>query len=116
MAALTGASWTVTAVQRFRETQYRRVATMTLPAGSDTYPSGGIPWPSAQAFGFRSVLRSLVPLTPMSSPTDGDDVIVNMDQAARTVRMFRIAAGAWDELATSAAPAAAAVQVEAWGS
>lgn len=60
MAALTAASWTVVKTHRRRGNRTKTFeGTMAIP-GTDTYPTGGIPLPTAATFGFLRGLRNLI--------------------------------------------------------
>lgn len=70
MAALTAASWTVTILNR-AITNRTRIITGTLElAGTDTYPTGGIPLPTIDKLGMIRNLDSLI-LTGHDSLTTG---------------------------------------------
>lgn len=52
MAALTAASWTVTISDRKIQNGYKRVRGTLALAGTDTYPTGGVPMPTFGNMGF----------------------------------------------------------------
>lgn len=100
MAILTANHWTIAAtdIKVARETPYVRTAFMKLPTTSNTYPSLGIPIPSANKFGLR-VLRSLTPLTnslaanvlsTVSSTPGSKGATVNYDANNRTIRLHAL--------------------------
>jgi hypothetical protein len=53
MAALTAASWTVTRTDEWISGKKRWVQGTLLLAGTDTYPTGGIPLPTVGNLGFK---------------------------------------------------------------
>lgn len=58
MAALTSASWTVAITDQWISHKKRYIQGTLLLAGTDTYPTGGIPMPTAAQLGFvRNVDR-----------------------------------------------------------
>jgi hypothetical protein len=60
MAALTAASWTLTIAERVvRGVKKITRGTLALP-GTDTYPTGGVPLPAKEQFGFIRQMDSLV--------------------------------------------------------
>lgn len=52
MASLTAASWTTSVTERWREGNKKYARGTLLLAGTDTYPTGGVPMPANGAFGF----------------------------------------------------------------
>lgn len=57
MAALTAASWTIVILDRVIQAKRRVVrGTMEIPA-IDTYPTGGIPLPTKDKFGFYGEIQ-----------------------------------------------------------
>jgi len=52
MAALTAASWTLTLTKRYRKAGRKYAEGTLLLAGVDTYPTGGVPLPAKEKFGF----------------------------------------------------------------
>lgn len=59
MAALTAASWTIVITDKYIRGRERQVrGTMEIP-GTDTYPTGGIPLPTKEKFGFYGEVQKL---------------------------------------------------------
>ena len=69
MAALTAASWTVTITSNEIMGRKRRVTGTLLLAGTDTYPTGGVPMPAIGLFGMKRQLDSLTVFGQASSIT-----------------------------------------------
>ena len=68
MAALDIDDWTVTVTERWIEGKKRHSKGTLVLAGTDTYPTGGVPLPTAQTFGLVRNLDELR-LTGQRSPT-----------------------------------------------
>jgi len=60
MAALTSASWTVTISRRDIEGKRKKVTGSVVLAGTDTYPTGGIPLPAKEQFGFKRNMDNFI--------------------------------------------------------
>lgn len=85
MAALTANSWTVVITDRHIHHKERIVyGTMAIPA-VDTYPTGGIPLPTKDKFGFVATLNSLI-LTGHDSLTDS--FTVSFDKTNNKLQLY----------------------------
>ncbi len=70
MGALTAAAFAVTLAERWIEGKKRHTrGTLTLTGGSDTYPTGGIPLPTLDKFGFIQRIDTLVVFGKLGSDT-----------------------------------------------
>jgi hypothetical protein len=59
MAALTAASWTVVVQSQSIEGKRKRVVGTLALAGTDTYPTGGVPLPTKDKFGFKRLIDAV---------------------------------------------------------
>lgn len=115
MAALTAASWTVVITEQFIHQKERTVRGTLALAGTDTYPTGGIPLP---ALGLLGLYRNISKLTvsPLSATVHYPAVY---DKVNHKLQLFEeedtAAGGALLECDTSEVPGARTWNYEAVG-
>lgn len=91
MAALTANSWTVVILERHVHHKERVVrGTLEIPA-VDTYPTGGIPLPAKERFGFTAVINRLV--FPGHDPLT-TSFVVSWDKTNHKLQLYGDAAAA----------------------
>jgi hypothetical protein len=76
MAALTAASWTVTLTERWMEGPKRYSRGTIALAGTDTYPTAGVPLPTKDKFG---MVRQLDDLRFIGQSTGTTQYLTNYD-------------------------------------
>lgn len=103
MAAWTAASWTVVLGERRIENGKRFVrATLSIAAGTDTYPASGIPLPTYSSLGMKRNLDYILLIEPVA----GNGFVYKYDVSAHTLWAYygdysEATDGALVEVATS---------------
>lgn len=85
MAAWDADSWTVTIGDRWIEGKKKHVrATLAIGAGSDTYPTGGIPLPTYSNLG----MKRNVDYIELIEPVAGNGFVYKYDLSAHTLLAY----------------------------
>lgn len=116
MAALTSASITIVLLERSKENKKRKVKGTLAIAGTDTYPTGGIPLPAIGSFGF---IRQMDKLEIVGQPGATSQYLYNYDETNHKLQIFEeeatAAGGPLLEADTSEAPGARTLRFVAEG-
>jgi len=116
MAALTAASWTLVITSQWISGQKKHVQGTLALAGTDTYPTAGVPLPAAGNFGFK---RNMDGILIFGNDAKVSDYMTRYNKSAHKLLLYEeeaaAAGGPLLEADTAEVPGPRTYDFIAWG-